>query len=385
MPVSLTTPNPLIKYFLFTIILCLFCPKLRAQHDPDFDSLILAWGPTEKYPYRDSIRTPGIYDGKDFSINLAPESSGFATKTKVLKNPYNRNLFSRKAYPLSYSLIYQGHIVALFEPGLFNCFNVVDLERNPELEDLLNTRNFKSHFLMDGRLYGITTKGKWFVFDNNRWRKTEEKLVPPKKRTFLYNDSDYLVYNECFGEWGGTVYFYHRESGQTFFTEATCANTVQKKTEGYLVLSELGHMGGTTDLQLIPDPSQLSNLDEFENVKRTIKAIGYSDSTNHAQQLFDFWGIMNFSMFEVEGQDYYLTYWGQRTFLTQMDEETYVIMDPLFNDEIFMHNPITTKYPTGEVLINFSHWSTSGEREVAVLLIQGKRITKIRWNKKRSY
>lgn len=365
--------------FIFSILTLLifhfggYCQSI----DHDFDSLVKSFGPRVGPFYEDSISIPVIYKGKDFMVKLADSSLNFDTKFTILDSPV-----PGESYPLSYSVIYRDHIVSLFEPGIFVCFSIKELNRNKDFEEALNKRKFKAHSLIDGKLVALSKFGFWYEYSSNKWRRIKNIAEPNKSKSHLYSDDAFIVYNECNGEFGGTIYFYHRESKKTYFTSATCANTVFKDKDGFKVLSHLGHGMGSADFQLIPDPTKLPDLKDFKVDKKSIEALGYKDTTNYSKEIFDFYWIQVFSMFKWNEQSIYMVHWQNKTFLAEIDETEILIIDPLFNSDMYTHEPITTKYDEDLILINLDFWGIGRDREVSLIMIKGKEITKIDWNNK---
>ncbi|KAA3439849.1 hypothetical protein [Rufibacter hautae] len=355
--------------FLISIFCC-------AQTE-DFDSLIVSFGPRVGPFYQDSIHVPLIYRGKEFNINLADSSLGFKTKSIVIGSPN-----SDGSFPLSYSVIYKEHIVSLFEPGSFTCLRLSDFSRNTQFEVSLNKHKFKAFWLIDEKLYGLSKGRFWHLDSMDKWVRTKGLPLKANSKSHLCENNDYIVYGDCNGEWGGTVYFYNRRTKETYFTEATCANTVTEANGGFNVLSKLGHGGGSTELKHVPNPTELPNVKDFKRKRKTVEALGYADSSNHAVKIFDYYWIQMFSRFNWEGKDLYLVHWQERTFLAEIKGNDFIIVDPLFNSDLYTHNPITKKYSTGEVLINLDHYGTGGEREVSLVVIKGKEMIKIDWNNK---
>jgi hypothetical protein len=153
-------------------------------------------------------------------------------------------------------------------------------------------------------------------------------------------------------------------------------------------LSHLGHGFGSSDLKLICDPSKLLNLKKYKTKQinmstiARMEAIGYADSTKHAIKIFDFYGIQLFSSFVWNNKTLYMVHWQERTFIAEIYDNNILIVDPLFNSDLYTHDPITKRYESGDTLINMDHYGTGGEREVSMLLIKGREITKIDWNEK---
>ncbi|MBC5775378.1 hypothetical protein H8S95_14960 [Pontibacter sp. KCTC 32443] len=364
------------KLILSIVVLFSVCFYCKAQTS-DFDSLVVSFGTRVGPFFEDSISVPSIYKGKDFNISLADSSIGFKTKTIVINSPNPNSLF-----PLSYSVIYKGHVISLFEPGHYACFRLSDFSRNKNLEAALNKRKFKAHWLIDNKLYGLSKGRFWYLNSSNNWIKTQKLPLKVNSKSHLYENKDYIVFSDCNGEWGGTVYFYNRETKETYFTEATCANTVTKDEEGFKILSHLGHEGGSADLKLVPDPTKLTNLKNLKTKRINIETNEFSNSTKHVAELFDFYWIQLFSSFEWEDKILYVVHWQNRTFLAEINGNKVLIVDPLFNSDLYTHEPITKKYASGEIFINLDDYGTAVEREISMILIRDKEIIKIDWNKK---
>ena len=363
----------------FTIFLSIFfCSCGQSKSDlqntvVSFDTLMNRF---KEHNYEnDTIKLPLIYKGDNYKVILSDKPISVSVTDTVLKNPFG------VTYPVAYSLIFKDNLIALFEPGNFVCYKLPSLERNSDLEKKLNTKKFKYQWLLENNLvaqsgnqtFFLTTDYKWQIFDGAN---------PMVKHPKLFEDDKYIVFGDCHREWGGTVYFYNKNSQKIYFTEATCANTITKKDGKYLVLSDLGHMSGRTDLKEIenPDKLTLTNKNKFNNFFRG-QAWGYADSSKQAKMVFDFYGIQFFASFPFGDKNLYMVNWRQRTFLATISDSTISIVNPLFNDELYTHQPVTTTYGK-RTLINLDFYGIAGEREVSSLIIEGDKILRVDWNEK---
>lgn len=368
------------KRIISIFLLTLFSSNGSAQQqfDSKFDTLIASFGTRVGPFYKDTLRIPEIYNGKDFNIRLAENALALNTESKKLLNPY-----SNDSFPLSYSVIYDNHLISLFKPGNFVCHSLEDFSRNIELEKSLNKKNFKRHSIIDGKLHAQTKFGFWNVYSGKKWKRANGIPTPEKFKTHLFNDREFILYSDCNGEWGGTLYFYHRTSKETYYTSSTCANTVFRGQDGFRVLSHLGHGFGFAEMKIIEDPTKLPNLKDYKGDKRSINAIGNSDTTNVAKEIFDFYAIQLFSIFPYSEKELFIIHWQERTFLGEINGTEILIVHPLFNSDIYTHGPITKIYKLGEVLINMDHYGTGLEREVSMILVKDKKVFKIDWEEKR--
>ncbi|MGN6494319.1 MAG: hypothetical protein ACTHLE_20170 [Agriterribacter sp.] len=338
-----------------------------------FDTLINCF---KEYNYEnDTIKLPLIYKGEKYKVVLSEKPIFFHISDTVLNNPFGDK------YPIAYSLIYKNNLIALFEPGNFVCYQLPTLERNTDLENKLNTEKFKYQWLLDNNLvaqsgnktFVLNADYKWQIFD-----RTNPLITQPK----LFEDDKYIVFGDCHGEWGGTVYFFNKSSQKIYFTEATCANTITKKDGKYFVLSQLGHMSGSTDLKEIENPDKLTLTDRNKfNKSFRGQALGYADSSKQAKTVFDIYGIQFFSSFSFGDKTLYMVNWRQRTFLAEITDSTISIVNSLFNDDLYTHQPVTTLYDK-RTLINLDLYGIAGEKEVSTLIIEGNKIVRIDWNEK---
>ncbi len=343
------------------------------QDSVNFDAIISHF--KQQIPLQDSIKLPLVFKGKEYNVAISNKPIPFAIKEIVLKAPIEEK------YPISFSVIYQDRLVALFAPGSFVCYSIPKMERDENFEKKLNTKKFQYHWLLNNKLIGFS-KGKYYYFNsNNQW--VEYSVVfPIKHQPKLYEDETYISFCDCHGEWGGTVYFYDKATKKTYFTEATCANSILKEDNKYFILSHLGHGTGSSELKEISNPTQLSQID-LKNINKTVngEALGYTDKSNVAKKVFNYYDIQTFSSFEYQSRTLYMVYWKETTFLAEIENNTIEIVNPLFNKELYTHEPITTLY--GDIiLMNLDFYGIAKEQEVSCIIINDGQLIKADWNEK---
>jgi hypothetical protein len=293
-----------------------------------------------------------------------------------LKNPYNDH------FPISFSVIYQNRIVSLFEPGNFVCHFIPSMDRDTILEKTLNTKQFQYHWLISGKLVGYSGEKYYYLNSDNKWIGYNDTM-PIKNQPKLFEDETYISFCDCNGEWGGTVYFYNKASRKVYFTEATCANTIRKQGDKYLVLSDMAHMTGSSKLIEIDNPDALSQIKLKNIIKSTEEknALGYSDNSGAAKKVFRYQGILFLSSFTYRDRTIYLTYWRNETFLAEIENNAVKIVNPLFNREFFSHNPVTTLYDD-MIFINLDFYNRYDHecRERSCILINNNQLIKLNWD-----
>jgi hypothetical protein len=383
-----------ISLFLFTIYLC-SCDQKKTEKILNLSEVekVTETKLIEYFKYdfpdknisRDSLFYTDFED-MNFVLSIHDTLLPFEYDQKTLNKPYFNQYFADsevektrvKNFPKSYSVIYFNHLISLFENGKFACFNLINFERNQDFEKKINTQKFDYHWIINGTLTA-QSGNSFYVWEDSKWTKLK-KNYPFKNRPILYADGDYIVFNDCHGEWGGTVYFYEILTEQTYFTEATCSNTIWKTKEGYHVLSNLRHGDGSTDLKVISLPIQLSKLAP-QHIGLTVQgeAMGYTDKSNHALKKLDLYGGMIYSRINYKNQDIYLAEEKDLIFLCKIKDHNLQIVHPFFNLDFHAHDQITRNY--GDfTLMNITLWGKGLEREISNLIIQENKILRLDWN-----
>jgi|GEM_PF-2921738 len=366
--------------FFISIALTIFGQRTEpADHIAKFDSLLKSFKENSYYD-NDTIKSelPLIYKGKSFNVVLSSNPLPISIRDTVLKNPFNNK------YPLSYSVIFHNNLIALFEPGSFVCYSLPSLKRNVDLEKRLNTMKFEYHWFLENKLLAKSDGETYFLNADDIWEIYPD-TNPLNKQPKLFEDEQYIAFSDCHGEWGGTVYFFNKKTQKIYFTAATCANTIFKRNGKYFVLSELGHMFGSTNLKEIENPDKLTNVSQRRiSNSQTRNALGYSDSSKHAKMVFDFYRLQFFSTFLFGGRTLYLVYWRNRTFLAEITDSTISVVNPLFNNGLYTARPVTTSY-IGKTLINLDDYNIAERSEVSIIVIEGNILTRVDWNEKHIY
>jgi hypothetical protein len=339
---------------------------------------------------KNSITKDSLYKdimGQKFNVSLSNQLLTIDSDHLVIKNPYFKLKYEYgevnqqiKNFPRSYSVIFQNSLVSLFENGRFYCLNLEDQTRDTELEKKINKRKFKYHWIINGQLGGIAGNSI-LVWNGDKWKKHRDAF-PIKNQPILFEDEKFIVFSDCSGEFGGTVYFFEKSSSKTYFTESTCAVTVTKDTTGYLVLSSLGHGMGSAEIKSIDDPTKLSiaDPDKIRSFKNGM-AYGYADKSKAYTIRTEFRGLQLFSSFTHNHKTLYIVNLPEITFLAEIDGTEIKVVHPLFYNDLYTHNPVTKTYGK-YTLINLDFYGIGLEREIGVLVISDHKITKIDWNEK---
>jgi hypothetical protein len=251
------------------------------------------------------------------------------------------------------------------------------MERDFDFEKKLNSKKFKYHWIIGDKLAALVG-GTIYVWDD-KWTTLKTKF-PLEKQPKLFEDNEFIVFGDCHGEWGGTIYFFDKVSGEIYFTESTCANSVSKKDNKYFVLAQLGHGSGSTEIKSIDNPRKLTKAkkDEIGKTKEG-GALGYADKSEAYQKLLDLYGIQIFSTFNYLGRQLYIARLNEMTFLSEINGSEIQIVNPLFEKAFYTHQPVTTTYGN-YTLVNLDFYGIALDKEVSVIIVGQNKITKVDWN-----
>ena len=387
------------RKFLFIISAILITSSVQSQTDSNkesvsFDKILEKFQETKGWnllagEITDSVSKSCLYKTKEFSVSISEKPINLEIDTIVISNPYYTDDFddwddNYINFPKSFSTIYMDNLISLFDNGKFVCHNLKDNSRNEELENNLNSKRFKYHWVVDGKLFARTKSilfSNLYRWNGQNWENSDIK-IPVKNQPILFSDENYIIYRECDGEFGGTIFFYNRQSKNTFYTEATCANTVWKENGQYLILSHLGHMQGTSEIKKIANPTRLAKASRNQ-LRNSQGDLGYLDESNAFSNELELYGIQFFSTFKLEDRRLYLVNLNENTFLAEMDGKEIKIVNPLINNDKYTHDPITKTYGDYK-LINMDFYRTAKKREVTLMIIKDGKVTLLDWNENHS-
>lgn len=94
----------------------------------------------------------------------------------------------------------------------------------------------------------------------------------------IYADSNYIGFEGCAGEFGGTIFFYDKHEDVTYSFPSSCPYQILKKGSEYIVIENLDHLGLSTRIISVKDPGLLYPTPMF-----------YSDSTHKHTDLHVNW------------------------------------------------------------------------------------------------
>lgn len=326
------------------------------------------------------------FEDSNFVLSIHDTLSDFIVEHTTIQNPFYNKKYELsehertriKNYPKSYSVIYSNHIISLLENGRLACFNLINYDRNLDFESKINTKKFDYHWLINGKL--TTQVGdSFFIWEDAQWIKLE-KEYPFKNKPILFSDEEFIVFSDCFGEWGGSIYFYEIQTEKVYYENSTCANTVWKTINGYQVLSNLTHGGGSTNIMQIPDPTKLYEIAADKiGVSNNYQIVDSTLQSRFTTKTLDIYGGLLYARFGYYRDDIFLGEVENLFFLCKITNNNLRIIYPFFREDFFSHDPITQKY--GDYyLMNRTFYGKGLNREVGFLLFKDNRLQSISWN-----
>lgn len=375
-----------IRHFYIATFIFLTSTVFGQDNKVSFDKLISnfrnSWSDPLSGRKNDSVSISSLYKTDQFNVSISENPIAFDTIHLVIKNPYYTDDFDDYDdnyinYPVSYSVIYDERLISLFRTGKFVCHKLDNMERDFDLEKKLNSKKFKYHWIINDRLAAVAG-GVIYVW-NDKWTTLKTKF-PLRKQPKLFEDSEFIVFGDCHGEWGGTIYFFEKASGEIYLTESTCANSVYKKDNKYLVLAQLGHGRGFTEIKSIDNPRKLTKAKKSEIGKtKDGGALGYSDKSQAHQKVLDLYGVQIFSTFNYQRKQLHIVHLNDLTFLAELKGTEIEIVNPLFDKAFYTHQPVTAAYGN-YTLVNLDFYGVALDKEVSVIIIGQNRVTKVDWN-----
>lgn len=319
--------------------------------------------------YRDSVFDADKQRVLNFELQLADEP--LALKRRIVQ-------LNGHGYPVAYPVVFQNHLVALFKNGKFGCYNLNDLAPNDALERQLNTNNWKQFWLLNGKLVAQSASRTYSFEPASGWHLSKQP-VPLGQRPKLYEDARYVAYSDCNGEFGGTVYFYNKQTRKTHRANATCANSLWQEDGKYRLLTSLGHLMGSAGCAIIPDPDVLPLATHSANEKVNWQ-YRFTLPEKGVTPVFRFHGLQLLSGFNWHNKNLYLMNWRQTSFLVTISNQVITIVDPLFADNLYTHDPITNSYSSDLAVSNINLFDLGERTVLATLIWQGQQLTKVEWN-----
>ncbi|MVN92838.1 hypothetical protein [Mucilaginibacter aquatilis] len=191
-----------------------------------------------------------------------------------------------------------------------------------------------------------------------------------KEKPVLFEDEKYVVRRTCSGEWGGSVYFRNKITKVERSCSATCAVTILKAENKYLVVNSLAHMSGFTSVVEVKNPELLTVFKlpspRSKNGKKQIRYVGddESKSLKGTKTLVDTIGITTLAAFAYQKQPFYIISGNEGTYVAKIENKHFVNIDKISDKRIWTYETMLTK-PNGNFQALFTGFKSGGYIDVA--------------------
>lgn len=141
-----------------------------------------------------------------------------------------------------------------------------------DLPGILNEYRYSQFYVHNDSLFLIPRKD--FYSSLYLDEKRSEWQILPDYRVPLYEDDRFTVTSSCSEEWGGTVIFTDKMTGEQYEGAATCAEFVQKWDHSYYVTNYMPHLTTSMSITRIDNPVEMMPFDSL----RIHKDLGWNES-----------------------------------------------------------------------------------------------------------
>jgi hypothetical protein len=160
----------------------------------------------------------------------------------------------------------------------------------------------------------------------------------------LFEDSTYLVYGCCAGEFGGSVFFLNKLTDKTYSYFATCPNQVVRFGKDYVVCNNLAHLTDHMSFLLVKDPTTLYEITDNKlknhcNWYVTIDSLKeyWQISKVGAVRFSELYEAMSLITFPFLDSLYSIISVPKATLLVVHRGDTTITKDTIFNKKISFH------------------------------------------------
>lgn len=155
-----------------------------------------------------------------------------------------------------------------------------------------------------------------------------------------YSDERYLVYQSCFGEFGGDLLFQDRGAKDSvYYLQSTCPLMIDKRDGGYYITVTLAHLEGSGKVQFIKSPEELVRV-HLDSLWSDWQSRMYPDLSSfeiwkilgsQGKVLIDTTGVTFDLFFPYQEQDYLIFSDHSNTYIGRLLPDSLITVDTLLN------------------------------------------------------
>ncbi|WP_053404265.1 hypothetical protein [Persicobacter sp. CCB-QB2] len=191
-------------------------------------------------------------------------------------------------------------------------------------------------------------------------------MVSPSSDKAFYQDDKYIVRETCQGEWGGSIWFKNKHTGEETSAKANCPLILSKLNGKYLLTTTSFHMMGSSKvLEIVPE-----EMSVFEKPKFNPET-GYTPSDLESQSdlgthvLLDTAGITILLSFPYDNELYHIYSNQNKLFLGVIESKALRTIDTLNidlksfyrreNGVIYGYSSVVKKLPNDQYALLFKN------------------------------
>lgn len=164
-----------------------------------------------------------------------------------------------------------------------------------------------------------------------------------RKPLKMLDDRYYSIYSTCYGEWGGTVYFTDKATGESFEVSSGCAVIVNSSDSGYFVTEIDGH-SMTSQVIRINDPHKLEPSVPDYNAREG------SYFTKGSEVIMPRTDLYILTSFFINNQLVHLYTDHSKTYLGKVENQKLV---PFYTFDFHFYTDLHQQLPDGTQLLTF--------------------------------
>lgn len=278
-----------------------------------------------------------------------------------------------KSTKVSHHFVIQNHTLSLGEPSkaaafykdrfyiLTKSYKLITVDKEYKVDSALT--KLSQGYLFDyiyttdkyliGGFYPVDSFTRLLYFDDSKgW------IPLPNHKSILgslFEDEQFYVRSCCMGEFGGAIFFEEKRTNKIFSAPITCPTKVLTHNNKYFVAGGVAHMGGSTRIISIDNPTDLYEI-KNDSLKHwcnwwdqldTTDGQGYTGFTEYEvgnEEIIDSVGLLTMTVFISNNKIYSINSTENKTYLNQLKGNKMIVIDTILDNRIWAYHPLNFSY-----------------------------------------
>ncbi len=175
-----------------------------------------------------------------------------------------------------------------------------------------------------------------------------------------FEDSNFEVYSNCGGEFGGSFYFVDKKSpDKIYYLSITCPKMIDFQNGKYFLTQTLAHMSGSAGVGVLSDPRILPIISK-ENIFTDEPFV--SEST--IETILDTFGLTANVFYPYKGKAFLVYSENDTTYLGEISDRKIINREPILNHGTWSYYDELNRIKNGIYISDINHVSTSIDRDL---------------------